>query len=107
MDELLETRIAFLKKKLEPKMVNVPEDVILFIALRIKTGVGVCELEEALIHVVVYSILVNKPITLVLAQKALKSSTYFVSVKYCSEKKVVIDTSKQANTYKRYGSNLN
>lgn len=65
-----ETRVAILKKKLELESVKVPEDVITFIASEIKTNIR--ELEGALIRVVAYSLLEDKPISLHVAKNVLK-----------------------------------
>jgi len=65
-----ETRVAILRKKLELESVVVPDDVVLFIAQEIKTNIR--ELEGALIRVVAYSLLEDKPITLSVAKQVLK-----------------------------------
>ena len=65
-----ETRVAILKKKLELESVQVPDDVVTFIASEIKTNIR--ELEGALIRVVAYSLLEEKPITLHVAKNVLK-----------------------------------
>ncbi len=65
-----ETRVAILKKKLEREPVEVPEDVITFIAEQIKTNIR--ELEGALIRVVAYSLLEEKPISLDVAKRELR-----------------------------------
>jgi chromosomal replication initiator protein len=66
----LETRIAILKKKMEGESVKPPDEVIFFIAQLIKTNIR--ELEGALIKVIAYALLEEKPITLQLAKDALK-----------------------------------
>ena len=66
----LETRVAILKKKIEREPVNVPDDVIFFIAQLIKTNVR--ELEGALIRTIAYSLLEEAPVTLQLAKEVLK-----------------------------------
>ena len=66
----LETRIAILKKKIEREPISVPDEVIYFIAQQIKTNIR--ELEGALIRVVAYSLLEEKPISLAMAQDILK-----------------------------------
>jgi chromosomal replication initiator protein len=66
----LETRVAILKKKIERESVNVPDEVIFFIAQLIKTNIR--ELEGALIRTIAYSLLEEKPITLALAKEILK-----------------------------------
>jgi chromosomal replication initiator protein len=66
----LETRAAILKKKVEREPVSVPDEVIFFIAQLIKTNIR--ELEGALIRIIAYSLLEEKPITLGLAKDVLK-----------------------------------
>ena len=66
----LETRVAILKKKIEREPVAVPDEVIFFIAQLIKTNIR--ELEGALIRIIAYSLLEEKPITLELAKGVLK-----------------------------------
>ncbi len=65
-----ETRAAILRKKLESESVDVPDDVVLFVAEQIKTNIR--ELEGALIRVVAYAILEGKPVTLAIAKQVLK-----------------------------------
>lgn len=65
-----ETRVAILKKKLEREPIIVPDEVITFIAEQIKTNIR--ELEGALIRVVAYSLLEEKPISLAIAKIVLK-----------------------------------
>ncbi|MCX5696862.1 MAG: chromosomal replication initiator protein DnaA [Candidatus Omnitrophica bacterium] len=67
----LETRVAILKKKIEREPVQVPDDVIFFIAQLIKTNVR--ELEGALIRIIAYSLLEEGPITVNLAKEVLKN----------------------------------
>jgi chromosomal replication initiator protein len=66
----LETRVAILKKKIEREPINVPDEVIFFIAQLIKTNIR--ELEGALIRVIAYSLLEEKAITLELVKEVLK-----------------------------------
>lgn len=66
----LETRIAILKKKAKIENISVPNNVMLYIATKIKSNIR--ELEGALIRVVAYSSLTNKEITEELAKEALK-----------------------------------
>ncbi|MDD4939280.1 MAG: chromosomal replication initiator protein DnaA [Candidatus Omnitrophica bacterium] len=66
----LETRVAILKKKIEREPISVPDDVIFFIAQLIKTNVR--ELEGALIRIIAYALLEEKPITLELAKGVLR-----------------------------------
>lgn len=65
-----ETRAAILRKKIEHEPVQVPDDVITFIATEIKSNIR--ELEGALIRVVAYSLLEEKPVSLALAKIILK-----------------------------------
>jgi chromosomal replication initiator protein len=65
-----ETRIAILKKKADVENLNVSNDVMTYIATRIKSNIR--ELEGALIRIVAYSSLTNKEITVDLASEALK-----------------------------------
>jgi chromosomal replication initiator protein len=66
----LETRVAILKKKIEREPVEVPDEVIFFIAQLIKTNIR--ELEGALIRIIAYSLLEEKTITLELAKEVLR-----------------------------------
>lgn len=66
----LETRIAILRKKAKVENIDVPDDVMLYIASRIKSNIR--ELEGALIRIVAYSSLTNKKINAELAEEALK-----------------------------------
>ena len=66
----LETRVAILKKKIEREPVAVPDDVMFFIAQLIKTNIR--ELEGALIRIIAYSLLEEKPISLELIKEVLK-----------------------------------
>ena len=66
----LETRIAILKKKCELQDTSVPEDIILFIANKIKCNIR--ELEGALTKTLAYSYLNKRELNLECAQEALK-----------------------------------
>ncbi|MFD2627335.1 chromosomal replication initiator protein DnaA [Oceanobacillus kapialis] len=66
----LETRIAILTKKAKAEGLDIPNEVMLYIANQIDTNIR--ELEGALIRVVAYSSLVNKDIDASLAADALK-----------------------------------
>ena len=66
----LETRIAILRKKAKADGLDIPNEVMLYIANQIDTNIR--ELEGALIRVVAYSSLVNKDINADLAAEALK-----------------------------------
>jgi chromosomal replication initiator protein len=65
-----ETRIAILKKKADVEGLNVSNDVMVYIATKIKSNIR--ELEGALIRIVAYSSLTNKEISTDLAVEALK-----------------------------------
>jgi chromosomal replication initiator protein len=66
----LETRIAILRKKAIIENLDVPNDVMVFIASRIDNNIR--ELEGALIRVMAYASLTNRSIDLDLATEALK-----------------------------------
>ncbi|MGO1469029.1 MAG: chromosomal replication initiator protein DnaA [Tissierella sp.] len=66
----LETRIAILRKKANMENIEVPDEIMEYIANKIHSNIR--ELEGALIRVVAYSSLTNKEITLELAEEALK-----------------------------------
>jgi len=68
----LETRVAILKKKAEREIVRVPDDVIFFIAEKIRSNIR--ELEGSLIRVVAYSLLTNNPISISIAAEVLKDA---------------------------------
>lgn len=78
----LETRIAILKKKMEQNKVSVPDDVVYFIADKIKLNIR--ELEGALIRVVAYASLTNSSVSLKQANAVLKDMI-------SEDKKVSID----------------
>jgi chromosomal replication initiator protein len=79
----LETRIAILKKKTEQNNIAIPDDVIFYIADKIRLNIR--ELEGALVRVGAYSSLTNERVTLELAQSILKDMLL-------EEKKVSIDS---------------
>jgi chromosomal replication initiator protein len=62
--------MAILKKKAEVENLNVPNEVMVYIATKIKSNIR--ELEGALIRIVAYSSLTNRQITVELATEALK-----------------------------------
>ncbi len=66
----LETRIAILRKKADLENLEIPNEVIIYIANKIQSNIR--ELEGALIKVIAYSELVDRDVDLELAQEALK-----------------------------------
>lgn len=66
----LETRVAILRKKAKADGLNIPNDVMMYIATKIDTNIR--ELEGALIRVVAYSSLINHDLSAELAAEALK-----------------------------------
>lgn len=66
----METAVAILKKKTEKRGVHVPNDVVSLICQKITTNVR--DLEAALTRVVAYAELVNKDVTVEVAQRQLK-----------------------------------
>lgn len=67
----LETRIAILRKKAKAEGLDIPNEVMLYIANQIDSNIR--ELEGALIRVVAYSSLINKDMNADLAAEALKN----------------------------------
>ena len=65
-----ETRVAILRKKAQMENINVSNEIMEYIATKIKSNIR--ELEGALIRVVAYSSLTNKDVTIDLAEEALK-----------------------------------
>ncbi|UOF91757.1 chromosomal replication initiator protein DnaA [Fodinisporobacter ferrooxydans] len=66
----LETRIAILYKKAKADGLDIPDEVIMYIANKIDTNIR--ELEGALIRVVAYSSLTNRDMSMELAEEALR-----------------------------------
>ena len=66
----LETRMAILKKKATSENLEIPNEVVMYIADKIDTNIR--ELEGALIRIVACSSLSSSPLTLELAEEALK-----------------------------------
>lgn len=65
-----ETRMAILKKKADVENLNIPNEVMVYIATKIKSNIR--ELEGALIRIVAFSSLTNKETSVELAAEALK-----------------------------------
>jgi chromosomal replication initiator protein len=66
----LETRIAILRKKAQIENYTIPDEVLLFIATKIKSNIR--ELEGALLRIMAYASLHNKKIDLEMTEEALK-----------------------------------
>jgi len=66
----IETKIAILRKKAEAERVELPENVALFIASKVKTNIR--ELEGSLIRLIAYASLTGRDIDLPLAQETLR-----------------------------------
>ncbi|MGL5576924.1 MAG: chromosomal replication initiator protein DnaA [Sarcina sp.] len=65
-----ETRMAILKKKADSEHLNVSNDVMVYVATKIKSNIR--ELEGALIRILAYASLTNREISVELAAEALK-----------------------------------
>jgi chromosomal replication initiator protein len=65
-----ETRVAILQKKIEKDTIKIDDEVIHFIAKNITTNIR--ELEGALVRIIAYSSIENKPISLDLTKEILK-----------------------------------
>ena len=66
----IETKVAILRKKAEAERVQIPENVALFIASKVRTNIR--ELEGSLIRLIAYASLTGRDIDLSLAQETLK-----------------------------------
>ena len=66
----LETKVAILRKKAEAEHLNLPEDVALFIASRVRSNIR--ELEGSLIRLVAFAALSGRSIDLDMARETLK-----------------------------------
>lgn len=77
-----ETRVAILKKKMEQETVSVPDEVVFFIANKIKSNIR--ELEGALVRVVAYTtltgILVNKKVAEEILKDCFKEEVINVTI---------------------------
>ncbi len=80
----LETRTAILKKKALSDGIDIPEEVIQFIATKVITNIR--ELEGALIRIVAYASLSESPITLELTEAALQD------IIFTRQKNITIET---------------
>lgn len=79
-----ETRMAILRKKVEFESLYVPDDVLTFIATRVKSNIR--EMEGSLLRVVAFSSLLKNKVSLELAKEVLKD-TLFIE----EEKRISID----------------
>lgn len=91
----LETRIAILRKKANVENIEVSDEVMLYIASKIKSNIR--ELEGALIRVVAYSSLTNRQANKELAEEALKD---IISSKKTTEITVDLIKNAVAKNYK-------
>lgn len=66
-----ETRIAILRKKAEVEHITVSDDIIAFIAEKIESNIR--ELEGSLTRIIAYASLSGKPITMEVAEEALRN----------------------------------
>lgn len=67
----LETKVAILRKKAETESLTLPDDVALLIASRIKSNIR--ELEGSLVRLTALASLKGEPISIALAQEAIKN----------------------------------
>jgi chromosomal replication initiator protein len=67
----LETKVAILKRKAETEKMDLPDGVALFIASKIKSNIR--ELEGCLVRLAAYASLKGLPVSIELAQEALKN----------------------------------
>lgn len=91
----LETRIAILRKKAKAEGLNIPNEVMLYIANQIDTNIR--ELEGALIRVVAYSSLINQDMNADLAAEALKDIIPSSKPKVITIKDIQMSVGKQFN----------
>ena len=66
----IETKVAIMRKKAEAERVEIPENVALFIASKVRTNIR--ELEESLIRLIAYASLTGRESDLGLAQEVLR-----------------------------------
>lgn len=89
----LETRIAILRKKVQLEKLEIPNEVLSYVANKINSNIR--ELEGAINRIITYSTLNNKQITPVLAEEAIKDIL-------SQSKNKVINTSLIINTVAKY-----
>lgn len=83
-----ETRIAILRKKADVDKLDIPNEVLIYIATKIKSNIR--ELEGALLRVVAYTNLTNSNVSLEIAKEALKDlinvkNSKAVTIEYIQE----------------------
>jgi chromosomal replication initiator protein len=88
----LETKMAILDKKAELDGVRLPEDVRTFMATKSRSNIR--ELEGALVKLIAYSSLTGAPITMPMAQQALKHLLHE------QERRITIDSIQKATAEK-------
>jgi chromosomal replication initiator protein len=66
----LETKVAILRKKAEDKELNLPQEIAIFIAERVRSNIR--ELEGHLNKVAAFASMIGKPVTIELVKEALK-----------------------------------
>jgi len=88
----LETKMAILDKKAELDGVKLPEDVRTFMATKSRSNIR--ELEGALVKLIAYSSLTGSPITMPMAQQALKHLLHE------QERRITIDSIQKATAEK-------
>jgi chromosomal replication initiator protein len=88
----LETKMAILDKKAELDGVRLPEDVRTYMATKSRSNIR--ELEGALIKLIAYSSLTGAPITMPMAQQALKHMLHE------QERRITIDSIQKATAEK-------
>ena len=88
----LETKMAILDKKAELDGVKLPEDVRTFMATKSRSNIR--ELEGALVKLIAYSSLTGAPITMPMAQQALKHLLHE------QERRITIDSIQKATAEK-------
>jgi chromosomal replication initiator protein len=88
----LETKMAILDKKAELDGVKLPEDVRTFMATKSRSNIR--ELEGALVKLIAYSSLTGAPITMPMAQQALKHMLHE------QERRITIDSIQKATAEK-------
>ena len=90
----LETRIAILRKKALTEGLDIPNEVIHYIASKVENNIR--ELEGALIRIVAYASLSHSEVTLELTDEALKN-ILFTAKKKISLKRIITATAEHFN----------